>query len=135
MKILFHTSFALLLPAILVFSGCGDSTAPARVTGTLTLDGTPVANATLAFIPVSGERRSYGETDSQGRYELWFTGQLAGAVVGEHRIEIRTGSADTPSGEDVSAAETIPAKYNVESELTRTLKSGKQTLNFELTTN
>jgi len=138
MNIFYHICLALLLPAILVFSGCGDNRAPAKVTGTITLDGSPVVNAEVMFIPVSGERNSFGYTDGQGRYELRFTGQLTGAVIGEHRVEIRTGSSEAVySSEDgePAAAETIPAKYNAESELTATLRSGNNTVNFELTSN
>jgi len=138
MKTFYHISFLLLLPAVLVFSGCGDNRAPAKATGTVSLDGRPVANATVMFSPVSGERNSYGFTDGQGRYELRFTGQLKGAVVGEHRVDIRTGSSEATSATDETGSgptETIPAKYNTESELTATLRSGNNTVNFELTSN
>ena len=82
MKTFYHIGFvSLLLPAILVFSGCGDNRAPAKVTGTITMDGRPLAGAEVTFAPTDGGRQSYGYTDSQGRYELRFTGQLADATV------------------------------------------------------
>ena len=132
----YNTGFVLLLfSATLVFSGCGDNKAPAKVTGTVTLDGNPVSGATVTFAPNDGGRRSYGATDKQGHYELRFTGQLKGAVVGSHRVTIETGESEstTQSEDSQGAKETIPAKYNVESELTATLKSGNNTCNFELT--
>ena len=138
MKIPYHLCLVLLFSAVLVFSGCGDKRAPAKVTGTVTLDGKPVANASVTFAPGDGGRRSYGYTDNQGRYELRFTGQLKGALVGAHKVDIRTGSAEAGSPSDKgrpAPAETIPAKYNSASELTATLKSGNNTVNFELTSN
>jgi hypothetical protein len=138
MKTLYRIGFVFLLfPAILVFCGCGDDRAPAKVAGTITLDGKPVANATVTFAPNDGGRNSYGYTDSQGRYELRFTGQLKGAVVGTHRVIVQTGESEVSSSseEGTVAKETIPAKYNSETELTATLKSGNNVVNFELFSN
>lgn len=115
--------------------GCGDNKSPAKVTGTITLDGEPVQDATVTFIPESGERISQSMTDKSGRYELMFTAQLTGAVVGKHKVTIQTGSLERPSSDVKPTRETIPKKYNAESELIATLKSGKNVVNFELTTN
>ena len=138
MKTFYPISFTLLFVAIFAFGGCGGGKAPAKVTGTVTLDGAPVVNATVEFAPNDGGRRSYGFTNAQGRYELRFTGQLKGAVAGTHRVEITTGESEpgTSTEKGTSAKkETIPGKYNKETTLTATLKSGNNTVNFELTSN
>jgi hypothetical protein len=137
MKALYHNTVlaALFLSMTFVLSGC-DNKAPAKVIGTVTLDNKPVVDATVTFIPDDGSRISTGLTDKNGRYDLWFSAQLQGATVGTHRVEIRTGSSEiyTPSpGEPAPAPETIPQKYNIKSELTAKLKSGKNTVNFDLT--
>ncbi len=59
----------------LLLAGCGPSSdVPklAPVHGVVTMDGKPLANATVRFIPESG-RPSVGVTDEQGRYELNYT--------------------------------------------------------------
>ena len=128
----YHTGFVfLLLLFVPVLSGCGDNRAPAKVTGTVTLDGSPVASAIVTFAPDNDGRLSYGFTDAQGRYKLRFTAQLNGTLVGTHQVRINTGDGIPP--EQGGIPETIPAKYNKASELTATVKSGNNTVNFDLT--
>ncbi len=77
--------------------GCGGESFPlVPVAGRVTLDGQPLAGAHVAFEPVSAtESReagpgSYATTDVQGRYELVSLDGEPGAVVGQHRVSIRT---------------------------------------------
>jgi hypothetical protein len=140
MKTLYYISFVLLLPAILITFGCGDSKSPAKVTGTITLNGNPLAGAEVTFTPDDGTRISQGNTDDKGKYELWFSATANGAAVGTHRVSIRVASSDAyvPPSRDSDVPppprETIPSKYNTETELTATLKRGKQVVNFDLIT-
>jgi hypothetical protein len=139
MKRLYYLCFALLFSALLFVSGCGNDNAPAKVTGTITMDGKPIVGAEVTFTPDDGTRMSQGNTDDQGRYELRFSAQAVGAAVGTHRVSIRAASADDfvppsrDSNDPPQPRETIPKKYNSETELTATLKSGKQVVNFDLT--
>ena len=141
MKTYYYLCFVVLLPALLFVSGCGDDKAPAKVTGTITMDGKPIVGAEVTFTPNDGTRMSQGNTDAQGKYELRFSAQAAGAAVGTHRVSIRLASADEyippsrDSNDPPQPKETIPKKYNNETELTATLKSGKQVVNFDLTSN
>src|SRR5215470_13236777 len=84
-----------LLAALAVGAvGCGnDQVAP--VSGRVTLDGQPLANAAVTFQPVRTEGKgnpgpgSGGFTDADGRYTLKVTGTEArGAVVGKHKVTI-----------------------------------------------
>jgi hypothetical protein len=119
--------------SVCVLSGCSDN-APAKVTGTITLDGKPVADAIVTFTPEDGSRISQAQTHDNGWYELRFSAQLKGAAVGKHRVRIQTGDMEVGVGTDAPVSqERIPTRYNVETELTATLKSGKNTVNFELT--
>jgi hypothetical protein len=140
MKALYHISFVLLLPAVFIFSGCGKDNAPGKVTGTVTLNGSPVAGAEITFTPDDGSRISQGTIDSAGKYELWFSATANGAAVGTHKVSIRSSGSDDyiphpESNTPPPPKETIPSKYNTETELTATVKSGRNTVNFELTTN
>lgn len=62
--------------AVLVIAGCSKSVGPetVAVTGTVTLDGTPVEGAVVVFTPAtqttSSQQAAQGETDSVGKYEI-----------------------------------------------------------------
>lgn len=116
-------------------SGCGagpgDQPDTARVQGVVTLDGQPLAGATVAFYPEKG-RAASATTDSQGNYTLQYSDSVRGALVGRHTVRITTAeaSADAANG---GQAERLPARYHDESTLTAEVKSGSNTIPFELT--
>ena len=69
----------LLAVTITVGGGCGSTTAPTErlvpVSGSITLDGKPLAGAVIMFWPDSTKgnqttSQPYAEADSQGRYQL-----------------------------------------------------------------
>lgn len=136
-------------------AGCG--TAPqanykdlglVKVSGNVTLDGTALPNATVKFESEDGQF-SYGETDANGNYSLQFDSEKKGATPGEKIVRISTSaSVGEEAGEEVvgeeseegsasaktKPAELVPAKYNTESELKRTVEPGRnQTFDFDLT--
>jgi hypothetical protein len=84
--------FLLLVALPLGCKGRDPGTVP--VSGRVTLDGQPLANATVTFTPAeaSGARllpQSSGKTDEQGRFSLKVdTGQRSGAIVGLHRVRV-----------------------------------------------
>jgi hypothetical protein len=127
----FFILFAVLINAI---AGCSGSPATARVTGTVTFDGKPLANAGVEFLPEDGSRSSFGETDASGKYELKFSASAIGAIPGKHKVVIRTGSSDDGVDRESSGGkkETLPARYNSASELTAELKGGNNVVDFDL---
>ena len=74
--------------------GCNSRASVVSVSGVVTLDGKPLANAHVAFQPiVAGEKPpgpgSYGVTDSGGAYTLRLMDtDEPGVVIGTHRVEI-----------------------------------------------
>lgn len=122
----------------LVLVGCGRSDLPelASVSGTIQMDGKPLADATLKFIPANG-RPSTGRTDANGYFTMSYTEDADGVVPGECRVMISTGTAATENedGEPVPGnPETVPAEYNVDTNLTFVVKPGSSnTADFELT--
>ena len=79
------------------FGGCSKGkeipTDLVPVTGTVTLDGEPVAGALVTYIPTGtkteGVFDAAGETDEQGKYKLMTSeGQAEGATPGEYRVVI-----------------------------------------------
>ena len=79
--------------AFLLVTGCGPS-GPATypVTGTITMDGKPIADATIAFVPMGGEsdgrKTASGRTDAQGMYALTTFAKDDGALAGEYGIKV-----------------------------------------------
>ena len=76
--------------------GCqGDGFRLAPVTGSVTYEGAPVADLTIAFSPISTKENptpgpfSTGTTDSEGKFTLVSRHGKPGAVVGTHRVTIR----------------------------------------------
>ena len=125
--------FCLMIVCVMVgLVGCNHGPATAFVTGKVTFDGKPLAKATLEFNPESGERSSFGYTKEDGTFELKFSAATIGAVPGLHRVIIRTAPSEVDPSETMPK-EILPAKYNAKSELTQTLKNGKQVINFDLT--
>jgi hypothetical protein len=65
-----------------VLSGCGSEYA--TVTGRVTLDGEPLPNATVSFMPeAEGGRPSFGRTGADGGYSLHKTHRINGALPGK----------------------------------------------------
>jgi len=107
--------------------GCGDSTI-STVTGTVTYNGKPVPKASVTFYPKEG-RPSSGVTDESGKYELNYTADKKGALIGQHTVRISTAIEQL---DETVTAETLPKKFNTASELTREVTSGAQTIDFDL---
>jgi hypothetical protein len=114
-------------------SGCGGAKL-GTVTGRITLDGQPLTGAEIAFQPQSPEGSpALGETDHEGRYELRYTRSQKGAFIGPNTVRITTAiERENDKGIIVRARERVPAKYNVKTELVRDVKSGRNTIDFDL---
>lgn len=112
--------------AVMGALGCsrGDLPELGKVSGTVTLDGQPLSGAIVMFQPASG-RPAFGNTDESGNYDVSFTGDVKGAVVGKSSVHIFW-----PDGEPGSKP--IPAKYNAKSEITKDVAGGSNTFDFAL---
>jgi hypothetical protein len=92
---------ALLVTAVLVpVAGCGGQRPYGEVQGTVTLDGQPLANVEVVFLPdpekANTGKRSVALTDAQGRYRLSSDAGREGAPVGFHRVCINDLLAGPP---------------------------------------
>lgn len=118
----------------LLIAGCGSGSDLAPVRGKVTLHGQPLKDALVEFQPTApGGSPSSAITDAEGRYELMYTFGRAGAAPGEHLVSIRTGGTRVDSeGREVECKECVPARYNTQTELKRTVKPGRNTLDFDL---
>ena len=70
------------------FTGCGYRRPPqVKTIGTVTLDGEPVAQASLMFIPDSG-RPASGNTNTNGAFELSSYGGNDGLPAGNYQVTV-----------------------------------------------
>ena len=123
-----------LLVLLISSAGCSRSEVQlAKVTGTVTLDGKPLPDAILRFIPEGKGRTAIGRTDAEGRYELSYSATAGGAIVGKVRVEITTAEEfENSRGNTEFTKELIPKKYNRESELFKEITPRKNVVNFDL---
>src|SRR5262249_9456960 len=126
----------------------------APVSGTVYLNGKPLANALVQFQPIGTRenpnpgRGSFGATDANGKFTLRYDGEKDGAVVGNHRVAITTminkqkveidpdkGSPDGVDPAQKPGPEKIPARYNDKTTLTFEVpRGGTDKADFRLET-
>lgn len=129
------TRLALLAGLLLfVTAGCNSSNLPS-VEGTVTLDGKPLAEATVLFIN-SQTRPSAAKTDVNGFYRLQFSDRESGAVPGVNIVRITTaqGVGINEDGTSIPAVkERVPAKYNTKTTLQFDVQpKGQNVANWDL---
>ena len=108
-------------------SGCsskGDRPELAPVAGTVTLDGKPLARATVVFHPEIG-KVSRAKTNDDGHYQLVYLRDIMGAKLGEHMVSITTWTEE-------DRRERLPPRYHQQSELKAEVTDGKNTFDFDL---
>jgi hypothetical protein len=117
---------------LVLLVGCNTPEHPdvGRVSGVITLNGQPLAEATVMFQPTQG-RASIATTDSAGKYSLTYLDGVPGALLGTHKVIIRT-EIPGEDGQPPIAKEKLPKKYHELTELTAEVKKGSNTFNFEL---
>jgi hypothetical protein len=123
------------LAVALLASGCNRGPKLGPVTGIVTLDNEPLADAQVEFQPTGGGGApSYGTTNALGQYELKYTKDKPGAVVGSHvvRITTQTTVIDPETGEEKQIPQRVPEKYNYRSELVRQVTPEPNTIDFDL---
>jgi len=121
-----RSSALVITPLLLV--GCSPSPRPplGRVSGTVTLDGVALANATVRFTPAGPGRTSEGTTDADGHYELRYLRDIHGANVDMHTVCITTAS-ETNGGREL-----LPPRYHSRSQLKARVVGGTNDLDFDL---
>jgi hypothetical protein len=137
-----------VLLALVALCGCGGPYKVAPVSGKVTLDGKPLAKATVTFAPMATKENqspgptSHGGTDADGRFTLSLSTAppTPGSVVGKCRVYISTILSD-PVTDDRDAGgpvkrvrDKVPDRYNKKTELVFDVPAGGTDLaNFDLT--
>lgn len=132
----------LLLAILAACSGCSNKDANRNaVDGEVTLDGKPVEQGSILFIPVDGtEGAATGGPIQAGHYRI---SKTQGAATGWNRVEIhavrKTGKM-IPKGFGTTGemideqVDIAPPRYNSASILKTEVTPDKNTANFDLTT-
>lgn len=165
----FDVRLAVVACILLTVIGCGGPPQSdyskvdlLSVDGTVTLDGSPLANAVITFENPEDSTFAYALTDSSGGYQLRFDSVMMGCTPGTKLVRISTtrripglnggegegeegggeGEGDLGEGEmgeeggeaqvSSSGGEQVPSQYNRESELEVEVSSGNQHFDFEL---
>lgn len=135
--------FGLGLPVLFLFlaSGClhhgDDGPELAPVSGTVTLDGVPLAEAHVRFSPEKG-RSSIGVTALDGSYILAYTKEKDGALRGRHVVSITTSKyLEDAQGNEIRTPELLPNRYHRNAidnpEMHVFINENANTFDFELT--
>ncbi|HEY2411826.1 MAG TPA: carboxypeptidase-like regulatory domain-containing protein [Pirellulaceae bacterium] len=79
----------LLALSIFVITGCGGSgPKTARVSGTVTMSGKPLAKVGVTFLPTKKGPAATGVTNDNGEFTLTTTRKGDGAVLGKHKVTV-----------------------------------------------
>jgi hypothetical protein len=125
--------------ALSLLVGCGGSTSGIQkvvVTGTVKVDGAPIANGEIRFYPMTGTKGPVsGAAIRDGKYIAQGRG---GVPLGEHKVDIRafrplkvSGPVD-PEGGPVE--QFVPPRFNSETTLTARIDESTTVQDFSLST-
>jgi len=140
-----RVSRIVIAGCLLGTAGCGQQyEGPSRgaVQGKVTLDGQLVKGGTITFTPAQGTQGTTAGGDIvDGYYDI---PEPKGPVAGKNRVAI---SAQVKTGKQVPAPpiagpagmmdeviESIPPRFNQQTKLVKDIKSGQNTIDFELST-
>jgi hypothetical protein len=127
--------------AIASVAGCGKPTGLDKVVvhGTVTLDGQPISNGEIRFIPAPGTAGPIsGGPIKDGAYVAEGRG---GVPLGDHQVEIRAfrvmakgpGQSASANPEGGPAEQYLDKRYNEQTTLKATIAADTETQDFQLT--
>lgn len=124
---------AAALAAVVVIAGCGGPPR-AQVRGKVTIDGRPLENGSIEFFPVDGKGQTAGTAIQNGEYQVETSvGEMKVTINGTEVVG-KQKAYDTPDSPMIEIVRNaVPARYNSQSELKKTLNPGANEVNFELT--
>jgi hypothetical protein len=127
-------SAAGLLVTFALAAGCGDASGTGEVSGTVSVDGQPPPQgSSITFFPMDGKSPTAGGPIEDGKYTVR-------VPVGMAKIEIRAPRPvrrpkepkEGPGPQGNLVEESLPPKYNDETELRLDVHPGNNPKNFEL---
>ncbi|HEX4070442.1 MAG TPA: hypothetical protein VHX68_04715 [Planctomycetaceae bacterium] len=145
MTLAFPRRHYLTLAACVSLAACGCSrSAPlGQVEGTVRIDGQPIGQVMVVFVPEDKNLpQSMGVTDDLGRFKLRCNNGRAGAAVGQNRVTlVDAATAAVPKGREEDPPDPsqippsrIPTVYNraTQTPLRQTVAAGSQTITIDI---
>ena len=131
----------LVLISVALWTGCGGNSAGRyAITGTVTLDGSPLAKGNIGFSPLEGGRLSSGAVVTDGKFSIPAD---KGLPVGKYRVEVHAAAGGAPAPDPNAVPgdgppppkELIPPEWNETSTQTiQVKKEGPFNFAFEIAT-
>lgn len=125
-------SLAVIASAAIGLSGCGGSESTgATITGTVTLNGTPIDNGVINFNPIGSGSTAVAPIEPNGSYEARMSRSLVGIEPGEYSVSIEAWKyppgAIIDGKEYVNGVSAVPPAYRVggEKQLKLTIEAGQ----------
>jgi hypothetical protein len=112
--------------AFVLLSGCGAGTA--TVTGEVLVDGQPLQQGVISFVPADEQGEPASDNIENGKYEIQM---LAGKKLVQISAPVVVGRRD----EYELTEESLPDRYHAKTELTYDAPSGPSTKNWSLESN
>jgi hypothetical protein len=119
--------YVMVLCVCVFIAGCGDGINLGTVTGVVTKDGKPQPKLYVEFFPAAGGRPAEAITDREGRFELVYTPQKKGTLVGSSNVRISIPGKMDASGDEITPRQ--PLKISPD---TVEVKGGSNSFNFEV---
>jgi len=123
----------LLIVGCVLLTGCSQSTTHGVIEGKVTLDGQPLKEGTVRFVPMDGESQTSSAAIAEGEF-------VATVPVGQVRIQYSApklmgkqkmyDTEDSPTVDVVG--ELLPNRYNIRSDLELTVEPGKNSHEINL---
>jgi hypothetical protein len=133
-----HVVHQSIIPSIIVlavailFGGCSKGPPMGDVQGNVTVNGKPLAEGTIRFLPVNGDTPATGGSIINGTFQVQ-------VPVSKQRVEIAANMIDpekTPpnaTADQIVMKKLVPDRYNSQSELTLDVVPGLNEPTYELT--
>ncbi|TWT35280.1 hypothetical protein KOR34_01680 [Posidoniimonas corsicana] len=128
-----HTALVISLLAGTFAVGCRPDDALSVVSGVVTVDGQPAERGAISIIPLQDDSRRAGVEIQAGRYELRAPRGPAKVVIRVPRVIGQAPSNDPNRAPRPIMEESLPARFNSNSELEIDVQPGASVHNFDLT--
>jgi hypothetical protein len=110
-------------------TGCQESDGRCEVSGSVSLNGQPLDQGVVMFVPVNQEQTQASALVTNGRYTI---PRAQGLVPGKYRVAITAPDGKTPTDPDgvpgptgnFASKDRIPPKFNIESTIEVEIKPG-----------
>ena len=112
---------------------CGCARKPTTITGEVTLDGEPLQQGLITFVPVDGKTPNAAVAIKGGKYRLDAPSGPMRVQINSSRVKGKRKAYDTPDSPLIDVLEErVPARYNATTELTAEVKTGENVFDWPL---